>query len=92
MAKKQGITPMNLNPNWIVTEEYSYGKDLIVPGDKIKIKFERGEYKFIHHVFHIKKEVEWIDCIGPEGFRSFYTDQLKGKVKAKKFRKKKNVD
>ena len=55
MAKKQYVMPINLNPNWLVSQEYQHGKDLIAPGDKIKIKFERGEYKFIHHVFHIKK-------------------------------------
>lgn len=91
MAKKQVIAPMNLNPNWLVSEEYQHGRDLIIPGDKIKIKFERGEYKFIRHVYHTQKDVEWIDCVSEEGFRSFYIDQLKSKVKPKKFRKKKDA-
>jgi len=92
MAKQKQSTPLNLNPNWEISEEYKHGKDVIVPGDKIKIKFERGEYKFIRSVYHTQKKVEWIDCVSTEGYRSFYVDQLKGKVKPKKFRKKKNVD
>jgi hypothetical protein len=90
-AKKQNTTPINLNPNWLVSEEYNHGRDLIIPGDRVKIKFERGDYKFIRHVFHTQKEVEWIDCVGAEGYRSFYVDVIKGKVKPKKFRRKRNA-
>lgn len=93
MAKtKQRITPTNLNPNWIVTEEFTFGKDVIVPGDKVKIRFVRGEFKFIRHVYHTKLDVQWIDCVNSEGYRSFYVVDLKGKIKPRKFRKKKNVD
>lgn len=91
MAKIKKETPMNLNPNWQISEEYKHGKDIIVYGDKVKIKFERGEFKFLRHVIHTTKNVEWIDCVSAEGFRSFYVVNLKGKVKPRKIRVKKNV-
>jgi len=90
MAKKR-ITPLNLNPAWEVTYSYQHGRDLIEPGDFIKIKFQRGQFKFLKHVYHTEKGVSWIDCTGPEGYRSFYVEELKSKVKPKKFRRKKNV-
>jgi hypothetical protein len=36
-AKKQGKIEIKLNPNWVVTEEYTLGKDLLVPGDMVKV-------------------------------------------------------
>lgn len=89
-ANKKEVS-LNLNPNWQVSEEYKHGKDTIAYGDKIKIKFERGEFKFIRHVYHTTRDVEWIDCVSAEGFRSFYVASLKGKVKPRKIRVKKNV-
>jgi hypothetical protein len=91
MAKQKQETPINLNPNWKVSEEYTQGKDVLVPGDKVKVKFNRGEYKFIRHVYNTKTQTEWIDVVGGDGFRSFYVFDVK-KVKPKKFRKKKNVN
>jgi len=90
MAKKKD-TPMNLNPAWEVTYFYKHGRDEIEPGDFVKIKFQRGQFKFLRHVYHTEKGVAWLDCFGPEGYRSFYIEELKGKVKPKKFRRKKNV-
>jgi len=90
MAKKKE-TPLNINPKWAVTYSYQHGKDLIEPGDPIRIKFVRGTFKFLRHIRHIEKGVSWIDCTGPEGYKSFYVEELKGKVKPKKFRRKKNV-
>lgn len=91
MAKKRE-TPMNLNPSWDITYYYQHGKDIIEPGDKIKIKFQRGTFNFLRHVYHTEKQVAWIDCTGVEGYRSFYVSELKGKVKPKRIRRKKNVD
>jgi len=90
MAKKN-ITPMNLNPAWEVAYSYQHGRDLIEPGDFVKIKFQRGQFKFLRLVHHTEKNVSWIDCRGLEGYRSFYIEELKSKVKPKKFRKKKNA-
>ena len=82
---------LNLNPNWTVFETYVHGKDEIAFGDKVKFKYERDEFKFLRHIIHGKLKVEWLDVVGPTGYRSFYIEDLKGKVKPKKFRKKRNV-
>jgi hypothetical protein len=89
MARKK--TEYIVNPDWTIFETYSHNKDVIAEGDKVKIKFERGEFKFWRHVINSKTKTEWIDCYGETGYRSFYPESLKGKVKPKKFRKKKNV-
>lgn len=90
MAKKKPVV-FTVNPKWEVSYSYQHGKDLIEPGDQIKIKFQRGTFKFLQHVHHTEKGVSWIDCTGPEGYRSFYVEELKTKVKPKKFRRKKNA-
>lgn len=89
MAKKE--TPLNLNPNWTVFETYQHGRDEIVYGDKVKIKYERGEFKFLRHVINGALKKEWIDVIGDSGYRSFYVEDIRGKVKPRKIRKKRNV-
>ena len=90
-AKKQGKVEIKLNPNWVVTEEYSLGKDLLVPGDNVKVKFIRGQYKFIRHIYNTNTKTEWFDVVGPDGFRSFRIEEVK-KIKPKKFRRKRNVN
>jgi hypothetical protein len=89
-TKKQSKVEIKLNPNWVVTEEYPLGKDTLVPGDKVKVKFIRGQYNFIRHVYNSKTKTEWFDVVGPDGFRSFRIEDVR-KIKPKKFRRKKNV-
>lgn len=84
MAKKP--VEIKYNPDWEIFYEYNHGKDKIVLGDKIRFKGERSEFKFIRYVINSKTHAEWIDCQGEGGYRSFYTKNLKGKVKPKKFR------
>lgn len=86
MAKKK--VEMTYNPNWTIWYEYQLGKDILVPGTPVKIKYERGVYKFEKYVINSKTRTEWIDVTGPEGYRSFYTEQIKGVVKPKRTRKK----
>ena len=57
----------------------------------IKIKHERGQFKFQRVVLHKEKNVQWVDCYNQNGYRAFYIDQLKGLVKVKKKRIKKDV-
>ena len=89
MAKKK--VEMTYNPNWTVWHEYQHGRDLITPGTELRFKFARGVYKFEKYVINSKTKTEWLDVIGPEGYRSFATENLKGVVKPKIRRQKKNV-
>lgn len=72
-----------------VTYELQHGKDTIVPGTRIKVKNQRGEFLF--RCVAKRGEGEWFDCIGPEKqWHSFRLTQLKGMVKPRKFRRKKS--
>ncbi len=77
-----------------VQYELEFKKDIIKPGNPIKIKNTRGVFKFRCIAHNIKLDVTWIDCMDENGqFRSFYIDQLKMLVKPKRSRRKKpNVD
>lgn len=94
--KKKRVTeedhiPYSNNANINVYYELDFNGYTIKPGDKIKIKNERGSFKFLHFVHNIEKDVQWIDCMHPDTgvFRSFYVDRLKGVVHAKRSRRKK---
>lgn len=89
MAKKP--VEIKYNPNWIVSFEYKHNKDILVKGTEIKFKYQRGIYRFEKHVINTKTNSEWIDCIGFDGYRSFSVDDLKGIIKPRKKRIKKNV-
>jgi hypothetical protein len=85
-------TQIKYNPLWEVRHEYLHGKDLIASGTLVKIKNVRGEFKFDKYVKNIDSGMEWIDVIGNTGYRSFYLHDLKGIIKPKKKRiKKENV-
>jgi hypothetical protein len=81
------------NPKIFVYYELEFGKHTIVPGDKIKIKNERGYFTFVKWVHNTDKNVVWVTCLQGETrqFRHFYLDQLKGPVIEKKKRVPKNV-
>ena len=81
---------LKYNPNWDVRLEYVHGKDSIFPGTLVKIKNVRGEFRFVKYVKNTDSGMEWIDVIGPTGYRSFYLWDLKGIIKPKKKRIKKN--
>jgi len=90
MAKR--TTQIKYNPLWDVKHEYVHGKDLITPGTLVKIKNVRGTFKFQKYVKNIDSGMEWVDVVGQTGYRSFYVYELKGIIKPKKKRaKKENV-
>lgn len=89
MPKKKMV--LNYNPKWDVKFEYTHGKDVITPGTLIKIKNVRGEFRFMKYVKNTDSGLEWIDVIGSTGYRSFYLHDLKGIIKSKNRRIKKNV-
>ena len=89
MPKKKA--QIKYNPSWDVKLEYTHGKDLITPGTLVKIKNVRGEFKFEKYVKNVDSGMEWIDVIGPTGYRCFYLWDFKGIIKPKKKRINKNV-
>jgi hypothetical protein len=73
-----------------VQYELEFNKDIIKPGNPVKIKNQRGVYKFRCLAHNIKLDVTWFDCIGPDGqWHSFYIDKLKCLVKPKRSRRRK---
>ena len=94
-GRKKSVSP---EPFWYhdhvhVFYELEFGKDVIKPGDKIKIKNTRGVFTFIKWVHNSKKDVTWIDCMDSRTMeeRSFYIQNLKGIVRPKRSRRKKLV-
>lgn len=90
-SKQVDSKPYGHNPNISVFYELEWGKDVIKPGDPIKIKNERGTFKFIQWVHNSEKDVTWIDCLDTKQgrFRAFYMERLKGVVRPKRSRRKK---
>lgn len=75
-------------PDVTVTYSMTHGKDTIMPGTRIKVKGQRGEFLF--RCAASKGESVWFDCLGPEKqWHSFRPDKLKGMVKPRKFRRRK---
>jgi len=78
-----------LHPHIIAEYQYIDGKDIIEPNDKIKIKRDRGTYKFRCLAHHIPLDIRWIDCmdVATGEWRSFRVENLKGKVKPRRRRR-----
>lgn len=73
-----------------VQYELHFEKDVIKPGNPIRIKNQRGIYKFRCLAHNIKLDETWFDCIGPEGsWHSFPVSKLKCLVKPKRSRRRK---
>lgn len=74
-----------------VVYELEFGKDVIKPGDMIKIKNMRGTYRFRCVAHNIPMDVTWIDCMDMENgaWCSFRIEKIKCLVKPKKSRRKK---
>ena len=67
-------------------DEMKFGKEVISVGDIIRIKNEKGNFKFTRLVHNSFKDVTWIDCYEANSgvYRAFYVDRLKGLIKSKK--------
>lgn len=73
-----------------VQYELNFGKDIIKPGNRIKIKNQRGVFIFRCVAHNVKLDVTWIDCLGPNHqWHSFPITKLKNLVKPKRSRRKK---
>jgi hypothetical protein len=84
-------TPYGGNPDIDVVYELPFGRDVIVPGDKIKFKNDRGVYIFQRLCSHRKTGNVWIDCLSEDrkSFNSKRIEKLKGVIRPKKSRRKK---
>ena len=96
MARKKGAykVPAIDNSHLHVFYELEFKKEIIRPGDKIKIKNERGTFIFVKWVHNSNLDVQWVDCLdnnGTKHFRSFRIESIRSIVKPKKSRAKKVV-
>lgn len=87
------LKPYHYNENIFVYHELDFMNDVIKPGDKIKFKNIRGTYNFIQFVHNAEKDVSWIDCMDAitGEYKSFYIEKLKGVIRPKKSRRKKQI-
>ena len=95
MQKKNQVTsekkPYHLIEYISTYDEMKFGKEVVSAGYTIRIKNEKGNFKFTRLVHNSLKDVTWIDCYeGTSGvYRAFYVDRLKGLVKSKRAPRKK---
>lgn len=91
--KRKAISaePYGDNENIFVSYELPFGRDVMKPGDIIKIKNERGKFRFIKCAHHAGKDVTWVDVMNIDNgeFRSFYVEKIKLIIRPKKSRRKK---
>jgi hypothetical protein len=83
--------PYRNNPHVYVYYELEFGKDVIKPGDKIKIKFDRDTYTFLRLAHHSKHDTTWVDCISLKkgSWHSFRVEDVQRVIRPKRSRRKK---
>lgn len=66
--------------NWIIKEEMQINGRHVVKGTELKIRGERGRFRFVKYVYNEELDVDWIDVWGgPKRYpalRSFRVDQV----------------
>lgn len=83
--------PYHLIQSISTFDEMKFGKEVINVGDIIRIKNEKGNFRFTRLVHNSSKDVTWIDCyeVTSGVYRAFYVDRLKGLIRSKKTARKK---
>lgn len=82
------------HPHIVVQYELEFKKDVIRPGNQIKIKNLRSTFRFRCLAHNIKLDTTWIDCmdVNTGEWRSFRPEQIRNLVKPKRsYRKRKNA-
>lgn len=64
------------NADKIITYDFEFKGMLVKPGMKFKIKNDRNTYTFLCMVHAIAKDLTWIECSSPEGFKSVRVDKI----------------
>jgi len=66
--------------DWTIKEEMQINGRHVVKGTELKIKGERGRFRFVKYVYNEKLDVDWIDVWGgPKkmpAMRSFRIDRV----------------
>jgi hypothetical protein len=88
-----GIPYAVANGKIVCAYELQFGRHLIQPGDKVKIKNQRGTYTFYRLAHNIESGSSWIDCRNPQTgeFHSFHIAKIRSVIRPKKLRGKKDV-
>ncbi len=93
MARKKATQrePYWLNPHIKTMHELPFGRDIIKPGDNIRIKNQRGTYKVYQFAYNDQTAVTWVDCMHNDhgSFHSFYVTRIKRVDRAKRSIRKK---
>lgn len=78
MGRRKKDTTPKANAHWVITEELVINSRRVVRGTELKIRGERGRFRFIKHVDTGTKQ--WIDVYGGlkghEMLRSFPEDRV----------------
>lgn len=76
MSRKKQVAVRDLPDTWVVNTEFVANGRHLAPGTEVKIRGERGRFRFDRHVFN--GSVEWIDARDQDGrFRSFRIERIK---------------
>lgn len=65
--------------------ELEFNGEIIKPKTLLRIKGERGTFRYVKHVHNSKLDVTWIDTISTKTglYRSFYLDRIRAIATAK---------
>lgn len=78
MGRRRKNTTPRANAHWVITEELVINSRRVVRGTELKIRGERGRFRFLKHVSAGDKE--WIDVYGGlkghEMLRSFPQERV----------------
>lgn len=73
--------PIPKPPDWVESFEITANGRHVVPGTELKIRGERGRFRFLKHVSRPALGVEWVDVWGGprhhEQLRSFRPDRIR---------------
>lgn len=85
LTKRAAYTGSAVPPGWEVTASWPHGRAVITPGTVLKIRGERGTFRFVRHVRvtpadRRRSPREWIDVIGGTPgvsmYRAFRPDRV----------------
>lgn len=80
MSRTTRTTRPTTPAHWAVAEVARVRGQVLTPGRELKIKGERGTFRFVRHVTNTRTGVEWLDVYGgPSGhecLRAFYAARV----------------
>ena len=89
---------VQLKPYWwaphiVGYDSLEFNKDIIKPGDKVRIKGRRGIFTFRGWYHNTQSDSQWLDLVEDNTghFRSFHVGTLRSVIRPKRSRRKKIV-